>query len=456
MRILAATASLFVSLSALSAPAYADILIENVNGLTLDAKGEVETFSAVLVGDDGRVEQVYSRKEKRPGKVDYQLDGKGRVMMPGLIDSHVELMELGLALLKSKAGFEAAPTGEPRPEDRDVALADVQRLLLSRGITTVADMGTTIEDWQTYRRAGDLGMLSIRIVAYAEGTRDMALIGGPRPTPWLYNDRLKLNGVVLTLDGVAEIHEAWLKAPYADTPGNSGKARITEAQLRNQMSRGAIDNFQIALRAHGDAASSAALDAIEELARTYSGDRRWRIEGLDQLDAVDLARFGAHGAVASMRPRRLGDLSTKAAALLGPERLASIHRWRSLTDGGITLAFGSSSRSEAPAPFAAMATAITRQERDALSFGGWQPQERLTREEALAAFTAGGAHAVFAEGRLGRIAKGQRADFILVDRDPLLSSPHELRDMQVLQTWVGGKLVYDAQKVEPEKPLTGR
>ena len=64
--------------------------------------------------------------------------------------------------------------------------------------------------------------------------------------------------------------------------------------------------------------------------------------------------------------------------------------------------------------------------------------------------------AVFAEGRLGRIAKGQRADFILVDRDPLLSSPHELRDMQVLQTWVGGKLVYDAQKVEPEKPLTGR
>ena len=86
--------------------------------------------------------------------------------------------------------------------------------------------------------------------------------------------------------------------------------------------------------------------------------------------------------------------------------------------------------------------AITRQGADGQPFGGWQPQERLTREEALAAWTTGSAYAGFAESRLGRIAKGQRGDFLLIDRDPLLATPDELRATRVLQTWVGGKLVY--------------
>jgi predicted amidohydrolase YtcJ len=96
-------------------------------------------------------------------------------------------------------------------------------------------------------------------------------------------------------------------------------------------------------------------------------------------------------------------------------------------------------------PFAAIATAITRQNAAGEPYGGWQPQERLPRETALAAWTAGGAYAGFADGRFGRLTKGERADFLLLDRDPLLATPAELRALRVLQTWVGGKLVYQVK-----------
>jgi predicted amidohydrolase YtcJ len=112
---------------------------------------------------------------------------------------------------------------------------------------------------------------------------------------------------------------------------------------------------------------------------------------------------------------------------------------------GAHLAFGSDTPVESPDPFAGLAAAITREGADGQPFGGWQPQERLSREQALAAFTTGAAYAGQAEDRLGRLAAGYRADFILVDTDPLLSSPAQLRATKVSETWVGGKRVYKAK-----------
>ena len=158
-------------------------------------------------------------------------------------------------------------------------------------VTAVADMGTTIEDWQTYRRAGDLGNLRIRIMSYAAGTEAMTLIGGPGPTPWLYEDRLRMGGVKLFLDGALGSRGAWLKAPYADAPAQRGLTLTGETQLRNAMSRAAMDNFQVAVHAIGDAANAAVLSAIDELAQTYKGDRRWRIEHAQVIDPADMARL---------------------------------------------------------------------------------------------------------------------------------------------------------------------
>jgi predicted amidohydrolase YtcJ len=134
-----------------------------------------------------------------------------------------------------------------------------------------------------------------------------------------------------------------------------------------------------------------------------------------------------------------------AEARLGPTRLAGAYAWKSIAATGATLAFGSDAPVEVPDPFAGIAAAMTRQDAEGQPFGGWQPQEIISREAALAAYTIGGARAGFAEGRFGRLAKGQRADFIIVDRDPTLATAAELRATKVLQSWVGGQLVLKAE-----------
>ena len=539
------------------APALADTLIDNVDGLTLDATGGVDRFTGLLVGDDGRIVQVLHRGDKRPGKVDYFVDGKGQLLMPGLIDSHGHVMGIGFAALtldlsetrslaeaqakiaayaaahpdrpwilgrgwnqelwglgrfptaaeldavvgdkpvwltrvdghagwanskalaaagvtalsKDPAGGKiervaagGKPTGvlvdaamdlvekfvpAPRPEDRDLALAKAQELLLARGVTAMADMGTSIDDWQAYRRAGDNGTLRIRIMAYAGGTEAMELIGGPGPSPWLYDDKLRLNGVKLYVDGALGSRGASLKAPYADAPQTRGLRIISDTQLKNLMSRAALDRFQLAIHAIGDEANAGVLAAIEDMSATYTGDRRWRIEHAQVVDPADIARFGQHGIIASMQPVHQTSDRLMAEARLGPQRLAGSYAWKSLAAAGAKLAFGSDAPVELPDPFAGLAAAITRQGPDGQPFGGWQPQERLTREEALAAYTMNGAYAGFAEGHFGRLVRGERADFLLVDQDPLLATPSDLRATKVRQVWINGRLAWDGTAAKP-------
>ncbi len=546
---------------AFAAPAAADTLVDKVEGITIDADGKVERFTGLLIGDDGRIEQVLKRGDKRPGKPDFYVDGKGRVMLPGLIDSHAHLMSVGFGTLtldlsetKSLADAQAKirtyaaahpdrpwiigrgwnqelwglgrfptaaeldvavsdrpvwlgrvdghagwantaaltaaqvsaatkdpegghieriagsarPAGvlvdgakalvervvpAPRPEDLDVALNAAQQAMLARGITAVAVMGSPIEHWQAYRRAGDNGSLRMRIMVYAEGVEAMELIGGPGPTPWLYEDRLRLNGVKLYTDGALGSRGAALKAPYADDPKNRGLRLLSDTQLRNLMSRAALDNFQLAVHAIGDAANASLLDAIGELSGTYKGDRRWRIEHAQVVDPADIPKFARYGIVASMQPVHQTSDRLMAEARLGATgpnggRLAGAYAWKSIAATGAKLAFGSDAPVEEPDAFAGFAAAISRQGPDGEPYGGWRPEERVTREAALAAYTSDGAWAGFAEGRFGRIAKGQRADFVLVDRDPLLATPAEIRATRVSETWVGGARVF-AQAAEP-------
>lgn len=533
-------------LGAATVPARADTLIDNVEGLTLDRSGAVRRFSGLLVGNDGRVAQVLQPGDKRPARVDYLLDGKGRVLMPGFVDGHAHVMRIGFAGLTldltpaktvaevqarvaayaaahpdrawivgsgwdraAMAGASAAlldaavkgrpvwlesadghsgwannaalaaagitpttkdpagghierlagkPTGllsesamaliaravpPPRPEDRDLALAEAQEALLRHGITSVTDMGTTIEDWQAYRRAGDAGRLRLRVLAYAAGTEAMSLIAGPGPSPWLYDDRLRLGGVTLVADGALATRGALLGAPYADSPTATGLARLNETQLRNLMSRAAIDRFQVAVEAHGDKAVSQAVAAFAELAQTYKGDRRWRIDGAEVVAPADVARLAAGGITVVVQPMALAP--ALAETRIGATRLGAVQAWASLTRAGVPLAFGSGANGPAQlSPWAGLAVAITRQDAAGQPYGGWQPQERLTREAALAAYTGGAAAAGGADGLIGRLDVGQRADFVLVDRDPLLTSVSELRAMKVLETWVGGRKVWAA------------
>lgn len=539
---------------ALAAPALADGMVENVNGITLDKDGKVVRFSALLIDKDGKVSQLLTSKEKAPRQLDFRHDGRGLTMLPGLIDAHGHVMGLGFAALTldlsgtsslaeaqaaikayaakypdrrwiigrgwnqekwglgrfptaaeldavvadrpvwlervdghagwansramEVAGITAAtkspsggrielaggkPSGifvdaaselvakhipAPKPAERDLALAEAQKALLSVGITGIADMGTTIEDWQSYRRAGDDGWLSIRIFGYAGGIDNMVAIAGPRPTPWLYDDKLRLGGVKLYLDGALGSRGAWLKKPYADAPGQTGLSFLASAEIRNLMVRASMDGFQTAVHAIGDAANAEAIGAVEDLAETYTGDRRWRIEHAQIVDPADIPRLARYGIIASMQPVHQTSDRLMAEVRLGPDRLKGAYAWNSILKAGGRLAFGSDTPVEAPNPFAGLAAAITREDETGQPFGGWMPAERVTREQALAGFTTGAAYAAFAEARVGSLTPGHRADFILIDTDPLLATPAQIRGTVVKEAWVGGRPAYRQEAID--------
>ena len=309
----------------------------------------------------------------------------------------------------------------PAPKDRDIALDKAQQLYLARGISTVADMGTTIEDWQAYRRAGDRGAVRLRIVGYADTVENMALIAGSAPSPWLYNDHLRLNGVLFTLDGTSSARTAWMKASPAGTSQAPTSGRIEQTRLRNWMSRAAMDGFQIAIAARGDAAFAEATDAIGELAATYGGDRRWRIEGPEQIGAAETARLIAPDTYISVSRTSLDAFSSAAPDVQ-----------RSFTLGSGTGALPAS-------PFKAIADAM--RQTTGLTV---PPKQDMLFAHAFAAATSTGASALFGESRIGSLAPGQHADFLILDRDIGTASPEQIEATRILEHWIDGKRVYSS------------
>jgi predicted amidohydrolase YtcJ len=331
----------------------------------------------------------------------------------------------------------------PLPRVSDEAFVKAQQILLESGLTTVEDMATTQQDWLVMRRAGDRGALAIRIVSYADGVGTALAVAGGNPTGWLYGGRLKMIGVKFYADGALGSRGAWLKQDYKDAPGQHGTPFHKDAEIRNLMSRAAMDGFQVAVHAIGDAANAQTLDAIEELSGTYEGDRRWRIEHAQIVDPADLPRFARHGIVASMQPTHATSDWKMAEARMGSERLGGAYAWASMIANKVPLAFGSDFPVESPNPFAGLAAAVSREDAQGQPPGGWMPQQRISLEQAFAAFTRGAAYAAFEENRLGTLEKGRQADFLFIDRDIFAGLPPQgIRSTQVLETWIGGRKVW--------------
>ena len=166
---------------------------------------------------------------------------------------------------------------------------------------------------------------------------------------------------------------------------------------------------------------------------------------IDPADWPKVAEIAAKGGlVVSMQPVHQTSDRQMAEARLGPDRLRGAYAWASLKRQGAVLAFGSDTPVERPDPWIGIAAAISRQDQTGAPVGGWQPQERVDRATALAGYTSAAAWAGYAEAHFGRIAPGLRADFILVDTDPMTASPDAIRKTRVLQTWVGGGKTWDA------------
>lgn len=531
-------------------PALADLLVDNVNGYTLRADGRLMRFNGLWIDDQGKVKQLLTARDRRPERPAYRLEGRGRTLIPGLIDAHGHIMGLGFQAMQldlsdtrtlaeaqakiaayaaanpsprwivgggwnqetwglgrfptaadidavvpnrpvwlervdghagwgnsmalREAGVTAqstapsggriemsgrAPSGvfidaamalvgnavpQPLPRERDRAFERAQEILLSNGLTAAADMGTTAEDWLVMRRAGDEGRLNVRILSYASGIEHLLAVAGTGPTPWLYGNRLRMAGVKLYSDGALGSRGAWLKQPYRDAAGQRGLGFLTDATLKNLMSRGAMDGFQVAVHAIGDAANAQLLEAIEELSDTYKGDRRWRVEHAQVVDPADLTRFARNGIIASMQPVHQTSDWRMAEARMGLDRLGGAYAWQSMLRNNVPLAFGSDFPVESPNPFHGLAAAISREDPQGQPPGGWMPEQRVTLEQAFSGFTRQAAFASYAEERIGSLEPGRMADFLFIDRDIFEArGREEIRETQVLQTWLGGTMVWE-------------
>lgn len=341
----------------------------------------------------------------------------------------------------------------PHPRTAEAALSRALAILAASGVTMVHDAGTQADDWALYRRFGDERRLTVRIYAMAAGPEALARIAPVKPTPWLYDDRLVMRAVSFVSDGALGSRGAWLLQPYGDAPALRGLSLLDDTRLRNRLSRVLMDGFQPAVDAIGDGANRQLLDAYQELSATYGDERRWRIEHAQILDPADLPRLADYGIYLSMQPGHAPADRTMATQRLGEARLAGAHAWKSLLGAGARIAFGSDAPAMSADPFFGIHAAVTRQTRDGQPAGGWRPQEAVTFQQALAAYTTGAARAAFAEDKVGTLAKGKWADFVLLDRDPFTVPAGELWRVKVLTTFVGGQVVFSEGRArQPNKP----
>ncbi|HEU0310709.1 MAG TPA: amidohydrolase family protein [Sphingomicrobium sp.] len=360
---------------------------------------------------------------------------------PGTSSPEGGRIENGL-FVDAAMGLVESKIPAPAPAEQDAALAVAQELMLANGLSATADMGTSFDDWWTIRRAGDAGQLNVRILAYAGGYQSMWRIEEGKQSDWKYGERLRLIGVKLYADGALGSRGAFLKAPYHDKPDTRGLSLIDDMELLKQAEAVASHGYQAAIHAIGDAANSQVIATYERLAKEYPGDQRWRIEHVQVIDPADIPRLKSTGIIASMQPIHQTSDRLMAEARLGPDRLEGAYAWQTIARSGVTLAFGSDFPVESPNPFPALGAAISRQDMNGEPPGGWLPQERVSFEQALAAFTRGAAYASFAEDKIGSLEPGKWADFIIVDRDVSQADPQALARTKVLETWVAGKKVW--------------
>ncbi len=372
----------------------------------------------------------------------------------------------------------------PDPATRRKALQLSIDDALSHGVTSVQDFSAW-EDWLALGEMEYEGKLHLRFAEWVDFNLPLPILkeryaSHDRNDPLLHLTQLK--GF---MDGSLGSRTAAMAAPYSDDPNNSGIPRYEQDKL-NQMSEArAAAGFQLGFHAIGDEANTMALNAFASAEQvgvpanapapaaaaapktdpdgeivtesnlvtsaepnrrpaTYNpADFRFRIEHAQVLLPGDFDRFEQLGVIASMQPSHLLTDMNWAAQRLGPERSKYAYAWRSMLDHHVTLAFGTDYPVESINPFRGLYAAVTRRnEAGTMTF---HPEQRISLNEAIYAYTQASAFAEFREDRKGRLEPGFLADFIVLDRDITTVPAHDLLGTRVLRTIVGGQTVYSAK-----------
>ena len=337
--------------------------------------------------------------------------------------------------------FQAMP--RPTPADVETQLLRGLKALTAVGLTAVHDAGVDADTLEVYRKLAEERRLPVRVYAMLDGQQPLDKLAAHmdtwRRTPEV--GRLTVRAVKMFADGALGSRGAKLFEPYSDDPGNSGLWLTEPDELRRRIAIVAEAGFQPCVHAIGDAACAEVLSAYASLPRLRK--LRPRIEHLQVLRARDVPLLRASGAVASMQPSHATSDALWAEARLGrgTERQKGAYAWRQAADGGATLAFGSDFPIESIDPRPGLRSAV---ERRTPNGAAWMPEQRLTRDEALRAFTAGAAYAEHAERRRGMIRAGYDADLTVFDRDVLQVAVDELPQVEIAATVVGGVVEYTA------------
>ncbi len=335
---------------------------------------------------------------------------------------------------------------EPGPEQRRDRLERAMDACRRLGLTGVHDAGITplvIRDYQALAAAGKLGLRVYAMLEAPEASVDaVAYMRENRVDPGDDN-LLTVRSLKMYADGALGSRGAALLEPYSDDPGNTGLL-VTPADRMAQLARAAVEaDFQICTHAIGDRANRLVLDAYQEALQGHDNlDHRFRIEHAQILSPEDIPRFHELGVIPSMQPTHATSDMPWAGDRLGENRLQGAYAWRSLLDTGTIIPCGSDFPVESPNPMLGIYAAITRQDLDGHPEGGWYPNQRMSRLEALKGFTSWAAIAAFEEGELGVIRTGMLADLTVMDADLLTCPPDRIPEATALLTIVNGRILF--------------
>ena len=345
-------------------------------------------------------------------------------------------------LLKDNAMMmveEAIPEAAAAKLDREARAA--MEHVAGNGVTSVHDMA----GWQslaTYRRAQGRGEMLTRIYSVVP-LRDWEKLRDEVAAKGTGDEWLRIGGLKGFMDGSLGSHTAAMLEPFTDEPEDKGFLINDLDDMRDWVTGADAAGLQVMVHAIGDSAIRDLLDVFLDAVETNGErDRRFRMEHAQHIAPEDVERFAVQKIIASMQPYHAIDDGRWAEEVIGPERAKTTYAFRSLIDAGATVTFGSD-WSVAPAtPIEGIYAAVTRQTLDGANPGGWVPEQIVTVEQSLHAYTTAAAYSSFEEDIKGMLKPGMLADFVLLDRDLTQIDPETIRDTEILRTVVGGEVVY--------------
>jgi predicted amidohydrolase YtcJ len=341
--------------------------------------------------------------------------------------------------------FPAIP--DPSPEMNDRALDAAMKYVNAQGVTSVHHVGSW-DHLETFARARKAGRLTTRIYAGVplaswERLRDTVAAGEYGGSDGRGDAWLRIGGLKGFVDGSLGSHTAAFFEPYRDAPKDSGFFINTPEDLYLWISGADQADLHLMVHAIGDRANNMLLDTYERvIEENGERDRRFRIEHAQHLAPPDIERFAGLGVIPVMQPFHAIDDGRWAEKLIGPERIKGTYAFRSLLDANAKVVFGSDWTVAPPTPLEGIYAAVTRRTLDRKNPDGWVPEQKISVEEALRAYTVTAAYASFEEEEKGVLARRRLADFVILERDVFSIPPEEIGDVEVHSTVVGGKVVY--------------